>query len=148
MTEDYILRNNTLQKADTVWKAWTSGDLDQMLKVLNVPTNPKDRHFLLLSIISETYKLRKTDPATKELCEKIAWMHLKELPGIIQHLKSSTAELPRISTFQNLASLLTEKGEYQKAIEVCELAISYGLSDKTQGGFQGRIDRIKKKMKQ
>lgn len=47
---------------------------------------------------------------------------------------------------------LTEKKERKKylkeaeeAIKICQLAINYGLKDDTKGGFEGRIDRLKKK---
>ena len=55
--------------------------------------------------------------------------------------------LPRVTTFQHYATVLTEDGEYEKAISICEKALEYGLHDNTKSGFEGRIERIKKKAK-
>ncbi len=57
--ERYILRQGKATKTDAVFKAWTSGNLKKMLNVLNVKTNPIDRHYLLQGIVNETYKLRQ-----------------------------------------------------------------------------------------
>ena len=48
-------------------------------------------------------------------------------------------------TFQHYATLLTERGEFDRAIQVCESAIGFGLDDETRGGYEGRIERIKKR---
>ena len=54
--------------------------------------------------------------------------------------------LPRVTTFQHLATLLThEDGKYDEAVAICKMALSYNLHDRTAGGFESRIDRIRKK---
>lgn len=73
-------------------------------------------------------------------------MHVTEFPEIAPALKRDMGGvLPRVSTFQHLATVLTETGEFAGAIRVRELAIEYGLQDNTKSGFEGRIERIKKK---
>jgi hypothetical protein len=52
--------------------------------------------------------------------------------------------VPRVPTFQNLSTLLAEDGDHQQAIEVCEKAIRFGLSDGTKGDFPARIERLRK----
>lgn len=52
--------------------------------------------------------------------------------------------MPRVTTFPQLATILTEGADYDDAIAVCEFAIAYGLSDGTAGGYSGRIARIRK----
>ena len=47
--------------------------------------------------------------------------------------------------FPYLATVLTEDGHYDEAIEVCRKAINFGLDDGTKSGFAGRIERIRKK---
>jgi hypothetical protein len=54
----YIRRLGRSVKADDVFFAWTSGDLRRMLAVLHLKTNPIDRHFVLMGIVSLTYKGR------------------------------------------------------------------------------------------
>ena len=75
--EQYTYRQGELVPVDDVFRAWTSGDLDKMLKAVNIKTNLIDRHFLLQSIVAEAYKLRKEDKYRK-ICIKYSKMHLFE----------------------------------------------------------------------
>ena len=143
-TNSYIVRDGKTLKVDEVFEASTSGDLKRMINALELKTHPIDRHFLLLEIVRITYKDRKTDPKKMELCENIAWKHIEEFPKLAEPLKREIGSLPHVPTFQHLATLLTEKGEYDKAIEVCKKAIEFGLDDFTKGGYEGRIHRITK----
>ncbi len=125
--------------------AWSSGNLDAMLRVLSVPTNRIDRHFLLMGIVKETYRMR-ADPLMAGKCAEISELHLAEFSGIAPALKRDMGgTLPRVTTFQHYAALLTERGDFARAVAVCELAMAYGLRDGTKSGFPGRIDRIRKK---
>lgn len=53
---------------------------------------------------------------------------------------------PRIPSFQRLAIIYDKQSRFGEAIEVCELAIKYDLDDGTKGSFEGRIERLYKKM--
>lgn len=142
----YTTRLGEVVEVDEIFDAWTSGELSKMLKALKKKTNLIDRHFLLLSIVEETYKNR-TDAEMRELCKKISELHIVEFPRIAPALKKEMdGELPFVPTFQKFSTLLTEDGEFEKAIEVCEAAISFGLRDGTKGGFEARIEKIKKKI--
>jgi|GEM_PF-1979478 len=141
----YIVRKGKSVVADEAFFAWTSGDLDRMLKALEKPTNLIDRHFLLMNIVDISYKNRK-DPKMENLCVKIAKLHIKEFEEIRKDLlEDFQNSLPRVSTFQKYATILTEKGKYNEAIAVCEKAIEFGLTDMTKSGYEGRIERIKKR---
>ena len=59
-------------------------------------------------------------------------------------LKESIGYMPSVPTFRNLAILLTEQGKFQEAINVCHRAINFDVDDGTEGGFEARIERIKK----
>lgn len=144
----YVSRQGEFVPADEAFQAWTSGDLNEMLRVASTKTNPIDRHFLLQSIVDATYKLRKEDKYRK-LCIEYAEKHLQEFPTIAPALKEDmNGDLPRVTTFQYYATVLAEDGNFDKAIAVCEEALKYGLHDNTQSGFEGRIERIKKKAEQ
>jgi len=54
-------------------------------------------------------------------------------------------KLPRVPMFVQLAMVLTEDGDYDSAVHVCEKALAWGFDDGTKTGFAGRIDRIRKK---
>lgn len=128
---------------DEAFYASFSGDIRRMLAALEIETNPIDRHFLLLTIVQEAYKERKQGEMAS-ICEDVATLHLKEFPSLIGPLNEHFGMLPRVPTFQHYAALLTERGEFEKAIHVCQTAISYGLHDGTKSGFEGRIKRIQK----
>jgi hypothetical protein len=132
-------------EGDDAFYAWTSGNLRDMIDALESKTNHIERHFLLMGIVDQSYKNR-SDINNAALLRKLAEMHLAEFPKIKPALKKQMdGILPRVTTFQKYATFLAEKGEYEKAIEVCEQAIGHGLHDGTKSGFEGRIERIKKK---
>ena len=115
-----------------------------MLRASTLKTHPVDRHFLLMGIVEQTYR-KRSDPAMAENCAHFAETHISELPLLAPALKDEMdGILPRISTFQNYATLLTEQGKFDRASEVCQTALAYDLHDGTKSGFQGRIERIKK----
>lgn len=144
----YVTRMGQQVKAGEAFFASNSVDIPRMVAALEADSNLIDRHFLLQNLVAETYK-RRSEPEMAELCAKVAEMHLAELPRIIPALKKDMGgEVPRISTFQHFATLLTERGEYERAISVCEDALRRQLHDGTKGGYQGRIERIKKKAAQ
>jgi len=128
---------------DEVFYATFSDDINKMLMVVDIKTIPINRHYLLQTIVNHSYKLRKEDKY-KDICLKYAEQHLKELDEIIPVLLGK-GQLPRVTTFQHYSTVLTDEGEFEKAIKVCELAISLGFDDGTKGGYQSRIERINKK---
>jgi hypothetical protein len=145
MRETYTNRMGKSVKVDEVFLAWTSANLERMLKALPLKTNPIDRHFLLLIIVRETYK-RRSEPEMRKMCKEIAEKHVAEFSGLAPALKKEMGgDLPQVPTFQLLSTLLTEDGDYEQAINVCKTAIKFGLGDGTQSGFEGRIERILKK---
>jgi hypothetical protein len=140
----YVFRNGEAREADSVFEAWTSGDLNAMLSQLDRRTNFVDRHFLLMNIVAQTYKHRD-DPGMREACHKVSQIHIAEFPRLKPALKRSLGVLPRVPTFQQYPTLLAEDGRFDEAIAVCEQAIKFGLHGNTKTGFEGRIERIKRK---
>lgn len=142
--EIYRNRGGKIIKADEVFEARISNDFDKMIKAVNVKGDLVDRHFLLQTIIAESYKKREQD-VFKEHCLNHSRIYLSEANDLLSALKKEFGELPRVSVFQNYATLLTELQEFDEAIKVCETAISFSLKDGTKGGYESRIERIKKK---
>lgn len=142
--ERYTERLGKIVRTDEAFDAWTSGELGRMVAALDKKTNKIDRHFLLMGIVEATYKQRRS-PEMAELCSQIAELHLAEFPSMVKALKKDMGGvLPRVPTFQLYATLLAERRQHPRAIEVCEQAISYKLHDGTKSDFAGRIARIKK----
>ena len=141
----YVHREGALRKADEAFEAWTSGDLGRMERAIRRPTNPIDRHFLLLQLCQLTYKHR-ADPQMRAKFLGYARQHLNEFPSLAPALKRDFGgTLPRVPTFQNLATVLTEDGVFEEAISVCQAALTHGLEDGTRSGFEGRIARIRRR---
>lgn len=142
----YTVREGRATRVDDAFKAWTTGDLKQMLDAVSTETHPIDRHFLLQRIVRETYKLRD-DSYYRDLCLSHAQLHYIEFEKIAPILKDEMrGTLPRVTTFQQLSTVLVELGMHDCAIQVCERALEYGLRDGTKSGFEGRIRRIRAKM--
>ncbi|MCU8015005.1 MULTISPECIES: hypothetical protein [unclassified Shewanella] len=80
--ESYTTRQGKAVRTDAAFDAWTSGDLDKILKAVKTKTNPIDRHFLLQSIVNITYKQRKTE-RYRNLCIEYAKLHLQEFPALV-----------------------------------------------------------------
>lgn len=140
----HVIRQGKSVRADEVFEAWTSDDLEKMKKARSQKTNPIDRHFLLMGIVEKAYK-KRSDPEMANLCSETAEQHIREFPDIAPPLRQDMdGSLPNVTTFQTYAKFLQERGEYSRAIEVCEEAMRYGLHDGTKSGFQGRVERIKK----
>ena len=131
--------------ADEAFFAWTSGDLDRMVRALAVQTNPVDRHFLLVGIVAASYKKRNS-PLARRTCVDVGRMHVAEFPAIAPALRADMGGvLPRVATFAHLATVLAEDGALAEAIAVCEAAMSYGLHDGTKSDYAGRIGRMRKR---
>lgn len=120
--------------------------IDNLLAQLYQTKGRTKIHFAYLNIINQTYN-RRGDQVTRALFTKLAIEHVEMFRAIRAPLmKQCYGKLPHVPTFQYLATVYAEDGEYNKAIEVCEKAISFGLSDWTKSGYEGRIERIRKHM--
>jgi hypothetical protein len=144
--KSYYLRDGALVVSDERRDALNSGDFDPMLKQLYKKGDPIDTHFLYLQLIGQAYS-RRNEPEMRVLFKKLATEHVEKFTSIRGQLIKEVGILPRVPTFQYLATVYTEDHEYETAIEVCEKAIAFGLNDGTKGGYRGRIERIKKKVK-
>jgi hypothetical protein len=136
-------------RSDEIWSAINSGDLAQMERAVEIPTNLTDRHFLLMNLCREAYRLRKR-PEMRTKYLHYARMHLAEFPRLKPSLLRDLLidGLPHVPTFQDLATVLTEDGAFDEAVQICEQAKALGLDDGTKSGYDGRIARIRKRQTQ
>lgn len=77
----YTIRDGQLRQTGQAFDTWTSRDLERMRAALNTKTNLVDRHFLLMALVDEAYKLRKDDEETRALCAQVAEKHV----GVSRH---------------------------------------------------------------
>lgn len=143
----YTINNGELEPRSSAHAAFTTFDLDTMLQEFYSDRDSPmvDKHFLMMHIVKEAYKRRRDDPRMAEICKEIGWQHVNTFSKIKAPLKRSMGLLPHVTTFEHLATVLAEEGSYDDAIKVCDMALKFGLDDWTKTGYQGRIERIKKK---
>jgi hypothetical protein len=100
------------------------------------------KHYDLLEIETETYKNGNYSCCIERCLEDIILFpeFQKAYPVVY-----GPEDLPFYPAFVTLAKIYEKQGLYDKAIEACELAMSYGLSDGTKGGFAARKTKLEKK---
>jgi hypothetical protein len=110
----FTIRQGKSIPIDDAFRAWTSGNLEDMLKAVNTQNNPIDRHFLLQSIVTESYKLRKEEKYRKfalnlqknisknflhllQLSKRtwVAYSHVLPLSNILQQYSQKTGNLKK-----------------------------------------------------
>lgn len=141
-----ITRGGQAETASEAFLASNSSSMPRRLAALSdEKAHPVDRHFLLMGIVQDAYRARKSDPAARARCEEIGRLHVAELPTLIPFLRKEFGMVPSIPTYQLLATCLAESGNTDDAVAVCREAIRLGIGDGTQSGFEGRIARIIKR---
>ena len=66
--------------------------------------------------------------------------------GIAEEFVAEFGEVPRIPAFKRLAIIYERQDRYEEALAVCDQALDIGTTDGTKGGFEGRKERLRKKM--
>lgn len=135
--KSYVLREGQSIEADAVFAAWTSGDLEEMLSAIEVKTNHVDRHFLLQSIVDNTYKLRK-DGEKRKICKKIAEVHIAEFPLIASALEKDMNMLQGAGVIR--ADILHAR-DVEPAARAQGVGPDQPASGAGQGQQQGRGDQ-------
>lgn len=109
--------------------------------------SPVDKHFYLMSVAECYYKQRDSREGALFLAEKYHLMDVKLFPQYKRPLaKEMGGVLPRIPSFQQLAIIYEKAGRYHEAIDICKLALKYGLTDTTKNGYAGRLEKLQKKL--
>jgi len=114
--------------------------------------NAIDLHYCYSEWINLTYKQRE-NPELLNLCIEYCKKDIAIFPRFqTEYLKkfpSSCTEAGldiRILAFERLAIIYEKQGDIEKATKVCELALFYNLNDSTKGGFEGRLEKLRKKL--
>ena len=140
----FTVRDGRSVPVSDAFKAWTSGDFHLMTAALRSPAAPVDRHHLLCAVVEHTFRLRR-DRSMSALCAQTAEAYIAELPSLVPALREAWKGVPlNGELFKQYATLLTEQGNFDRALQVCAIAQRHQAEDGTQGGFAGRIKRIEK----
>jgi len=113
-----------------------------------------NRHFSYISLQNFYYKYRNLDKIYLNECIKYCELDINSIDemnkvykkqDILNTEKGFTGNIP---AFKRLAIIYEKNKEYDKAILVSQRAISFGnQNDGTDGGFEARIEKLKKKIK-
>lgn len=114
--------------------------------------DPIGLHFTYNQLIELYYKQRDKWDNALEKCIDTCWKDINKMDDIIREFKKDQlykdyGSLPRMPSFQRLAIIYEKQGKIEEAITVCDKAITYKLTDKTKGGFEGRKKKLEKKLK-
>lgn len=99
-------------------------------------------HFTYNELIDVYYKQRDDREDAIEKCIE----YCKKDVEIADEFVAEFGEVPRIPSFKRLAIIYERQERYADAIAVCDQALEIGTTDGTKGGFEGRKDRLRKKL--
>lgn len=134
-----------ISSKERVDQALVSGNVDYMILTLDKTRDPILRNALLGHIIAEYYRQRDDDDA-KEAFYRYARLHVDEIPGVLEAMEKNGQDRPdRIETLRMIAIAMEQDGRYDEALEMCHMALSFGMQNGTKTGFEGRIERIIRK---
>lgn len=99
-------------------------------------------HFTYNELIDVYYKQRDERDDAIEKCIE----YCKKDIEIADEFVAEFGEVPRIPSFKRLAIIYEKQDRYEEALDVCDRALEIGTTDGTKGGFEGRKERIQKKI--
>ncbi|KOP69712.1 hypothetical protein AMS59_22585 [Lysinibacillus sp. FJAT-14745] len=104
-----------------------------LLEAIRRATNSVDKHFPRTKLAEMAYKVEDFDE-----CELYCL-------DVINELDLTTFKDARVAAFSRLAIMYEKQGRIQDAINISERALSIGQHDGTKGGYEGRIEKLKRK---
>lgn len=129
------------------WNNFEASGFYFLKKAQGIGEDPYQLHFLYNGFIKLFYKHREADPKNEERLIEICKMDVNLFPEFRDAWFAQNPDynfLPQIPSFQRLAQVYERKDQLQDAINICLLAIEYGLDDGTKGGFEGRLIKLQK----
>lgn len=121
---------------------------EEMRNLLDQEPDPWNRHLIYISCLDQVYKKRAEDQKWHDLARDYAQAYVKEFPDLKPAVFENLGEAPKLaSAFKQLAILFEEDQEYEKAVDICKNAMAHGLVDGTKTGYEGRMERLNRKLK-
>ncbi|SCY93258.1 MULTISPECIES: tetratricopeptide repeat protein [unclassified Lysinibacillus] len=104
-----------------------------LIEAIKRATNSADKHFPRTKLAEMAYKA-----GDFEECERYCL-------DVINELDLITFKDARVVAFSRLAIMYEKQGRIQDALSISEQALKIGQHDKTKGGYEGRIEKLKRK---
>ena len=113
-----------------------------------------DKHFFYNNAAECYYKQRDIRNDALDLCEKYCLLDIKCYEQGHDQISKEWKDMPtgggdfngRIESYKRLAILYEKSNRYKEAIEICESALRFNQDDGTKGGYNGRIEKLRKKL--
>ena len=112
-----------------------------------------DKHFFLQSAAENYYKQRDIREDALSLSEKYCLLDIdlyeKYKDAMSMEWKTMTRDEGfngRVSSYSRLGIIYEKSNRFEEAIELYESALQQGQNDKTKGGFEGKIAKLRKKI--
>ena len=109
--------------------------------------NILDAHYFWQESAECYYKQRDVRADALDLTIQFCLEDIKMFPKYKSLMQKEFGCIPRITTFQRLVILYERNSQYREAIDICNLAIKYNLTDSTKGGYPARLAKLEKKLK-
>lgn len=125
----------------TFGNSGVSSNLKEKMLLLsqNYARDAWELHFSRQSLAELYYMQAQYDKCESYCLEDIN--SVNEFIDTIDYLKDA-----QIGTFKRLAILYEKQQRYDEAIKISEKALKIGQHDGTKSGYEGRINRLKKKL--
>ncbi|WP_374965512.1 tetratricopeptide repeat protein [Lysinibacillus sp. RS5] len=104
-----------------------------LIEAIKRATNSVDKHFSRTKLAETAYKDGDFDE-----CERYCL-------DVINELDLNAFKDARVVAFSRLAIMYEKQGRIQDAINISEKALRLGQRDGTKGGYEGRIEKLKRK---
>jgi hypothetical protein len=109
--------------------------------------DPLERHRIYTQGIDLAYREKNSgDSAMRKKAKSFAQSYVGEFHRFKDVVFKDLGDSRNVTVFKQLAILYEDDQEYDKALSLCNQALLLDLKDGTKTGYQGRIDRLKKKM--
>lgn len=104
-----------------------------LIEAIKRATNSADKHFPRTKLAEMAYKAGDFDECERYCLDVINELDLIAFKGA------------RVVAFSRLAIMYEKQGRIQDAINISEKALKLGQHDGTKGGYEGRIEKLKRK---
>lgn len=117
-------------------------------------SDPLRLHWVHNNLINQLYRRRDRNPSALDQCLMYCRRDIALFPHVIELWRSCIAkydpgkpfDIPRTPSFERLAIMLEKQGRWQEAVEICDLAIRYGIPGDPDGGYQKRKERLERRI--
>ena len=112
-----------------------------------------DRHFFLQNAAENYYKQREIRGDALFLSEKYCLLDIALYENYKDVMSKEWSAMTRdegfngrVGSYSRLGIIYEKSNRYEEAIKLYESALRHGQNDKTKGGFEGKIERLRKKL--